>query len=485
MTGRPIEAPSLAIVGGGFSGAALAYHLARRPETVRWRIVVVEPRETLGAGLAYSTAEPTHRINVPAGRMSLDTGDPEAFERWLEASGATAGDADALDGEGRPFPQRGVFGRYVHAQLAPLLADGRVAHRRARAERIEPRAEGGFHVALDEGTGLAADFVALATTHPLPAVPAALRPIARAPGFLADPYDGAALARIAHEARVLVVGNGLTAADVVVTLDRIGHRGPIVTLSRGGLRSRGHAPTALEPRGDFLTEPAGTALALLIRIRREIREAAREGVPWQAVIDAVRGQGQALWQTLPEGERARLVRHLRSVWDVHRFRVAPQVEAGLDRLEREGRLHRVAASLQGSAIQPDALALRWRRRHRTQIETRLFDAVVNTTGPAHRTIVGQAPAASLHAAGLVRLDRVGLGLDTAPDGRALDLDGAPVPGLYIAGPLARGTFGELMGLPQVTAYAEALAAELVRVAAQPAEGRGPGTSVSADLRRTA
>ncbi|ALN74743.1 FAD/NAD(P)-binding protein [Aureimonas sp. AU20] len=485
MTRSPDSSPTLAIVGGGFSGAALAYHLARRADAAHWRITVVEPRAVLGAGLAYSTGESTHRINVPAGRMSLDTGDPGAFERWLEASGAMAGDGEAKDEQGRPFPQRGLFGRYVHDQLVPMLRAGRIVHHRAWAERIERRPEGGFRVALSDGAELAADVVALACTHPLPAVPSALRPIALAPGFLADPYDADALANVALGARVLVVGNGLTAADVVVTLDRLGHRGPIVTLSRGGLRSRGHAPMALEPRGEFLDPPARSALALLRRIRREIGEAARDGVPWQAVIDAVRGQGQSLWQALPESERARLVRHLRSVWDVHRFRIAPQVEARLDRLEGQGRLQRLAASLQGSVITHEGLALRWRRRHRAEVETHVFDIVVNTTGPAHRTIVDQAPAASLHAAGLVRLDRVGLGLSTAPDGRALDKDDAPVPGLYIAGPLARGTFGELMGLPQVTAYAEDLAAELVRAVGRPAADGDTAPFDPAALRRTA
>ncbi|RWL36256.1 MAG: hydroxyacylglutathione hydrolase, partial [Mesorhizobium sp.] len=83
-------------------------------------------------------------------------------------------------------------------------------------------------------------------------------------------------------------------------------------------------------------------------------------------------------------------------------------------------------------------------------ETMHFDAVINTTGPAHGKILRTNPALrSLGDAGLIRIDSHGLGIATGRDSRAVGPDGEPVPGLFIAGPLARGTFGELMGLPEV------------------------------------
>ncbi len=62
--------PHIVIIGGGFSGAAVAIELLRlAPNGVR--VTLLEPRQSPGAGVAYSTAEPTHRINVPAARMQL------------------------------------------------------------------------------------------------------------------------------------------------------------------------------------------------------------------------------------------------------------------------------------------------------------------------------------------------------------------------------------------------------------------------------
>src|ERR1700740_300209 len=108
--------PTVAIIGGGFTGAAVAYHLAKRA-TSPVRIILFEPRPQIGPGLAYSTADPTHRINVPATRMTLIPDDEGHFMRWLSINGEALGDCDATLADGRCFPARRLFGRYVAETL--------------------------------------------------------------------------------------------------------------------------------------------------------------------------------------------------------------------------------------------------------------------------------------------------------------------------------------------------------------------------------
>src|SRR5690606_24232851 len=123
---------------------------------------------------------------------------------------------------------------------------------------------------------------------------------------------------------------GLTMVDAVLTLLARGDRGPIHALSRNGLLPRPHSgqvdvlPTAQRQR--LASAVRGrTHLRRLVRvIKAAVDEAAREGIGWQAVIDALRPSVPEIWDTLAEDERARFVRRLRPFWEVHRHRIAPK-----------------------------------------------------------------------------------------------------------------------------------------------------------------
>lgn len=450
------------IVGGGFSGAMVAVHLARRaPGPLA--ISLFEPRPVLGAGVAYSAADPAHRVNVPASRMTVFTEEPGQFDAWCRASGVLQDDPQAVWTESCAFPQRAAFGRYIAGLVAEAGAardDVEILHRQTRVTAIEPRRRG-FRLAAEDGAVEDVDVLVLAVSHPPPAVPAPLRAAAAQGGrVVADPWAPGALAAIDPNDAVAIVGTGLTAADVLATLARSGHAAPILAFSRRGLMSRGHAFGEVPARSHFALAPTpGSARDLLRAVRREVARAAEAGVPWQAVFDDVRGSGQRLWQALPVAEQRRLVRHVRPFWDVHRFRVAPQLEAAIAGLRAAGRLTTEAASLVEARAEGGRVALTLRTRGAAHAEQRVVDVVVNTTGPGHRDVLRTNPAlAALAAHGLLRLDAPGLGLAVDAHSRACGQDGTARPDLFISGPLARGRFGELMGLPQVSTHAVAVAA---------------------------
>ena len=73
------------IIGGGATGVLLACHLLRDPRrTVQ--VTIVEKSPTPELGLAYSTRNPQHLLNVRASNMSAFPDDPGHFWRWVTAN---------------------------------------------------------------------------------------------------------------------------------------------------------------------------------------------------------------------------------------------------------------------------------------------------------------------------------------------------------------------------------------------------------------
>ena len=105
------------IVGAGASGVLLACHLLRAADQ-GIRVTLIEKRQAIGRGMAYSTAQPGHLLNVRAANMSAFADDPLHFCRWLAAHD------DVTKGhEPGPltFAQRRVYGRYIAELITPHL----------------------------------------------------------------------------------------------------------------------------------------------------------------------------------------------------------------------------------------------------------------------------------------------------------------------------------------------------------------------------
>ncbi|WP_345830300.1 FAD/NAD(P)-binding protein (plasmid) [Pantoea sp. BRR-3P] len=445
------------IVGGGFSGTALAIHLARQSSTAL-QITVVEPRATLGGGVAYSTPEPAHRINVPAARMQLSGEEQGAFDRWFRNQPECSLDSSAHCADGAVYPQRGMFGRYLAEQFAAAAK----AHPQITLRHIQASAVAweGEQLLLSNGEALQGDVLALAVSHPPPSLPRALRPFTSHPGLIANPWQHGVLDAIKPDASVAIIGSGLSMADVVASLGTRQHQGSLIAFSRRGQLSRDNL-SGDWPEWTLAPQIVPTARAWLHHIRAEVVRAAEQQLPWQRVLDQVRVQGQEIWQSLPLREQQRFARHLRSWWDVHRYRIAPQVSTVIRQRQQLGSLKVLAARLDNIAAKGDRLAIALRLRNGS-VETHHVDHLIVTTGPGHAALTASQPLLqSLSQQGVIRADQLGFGIDVDSHSHTLNREGQPNARLFVVGPAARARFGELMGLPQVADHAADVATQIL------------------------
>ncbi|NDJ57568.1 FAD-dependent oxidoreductase [Enterobacteriaceae bacterium 4M9] len=462
-----MAAQHIVIIGGGFSGTALALNLLRHaPED--WLITLVEPRALLAQGVAYGTDDPAHRINVPASRMQLTAAEEGDFDRWYRASPLINDDSAAITADGSVYPQRGAFARYVREKLAQAQRQSA-----SRLTHIQDHAVGWQNgwVVTAQGQRLHADKVVLAVSHPAPN--SSVDALQRHKKVIANPWRSGALEAIAPGARVAILGTGLTMADLVATLHRRGHRGHISAFSRRGLLPRSNLSVQT---GEYVPEPhapLNTARAWLRQIRQEIRRAAQQGLPWQLVLDDIRQRGQTLWQQMSLNEQRRFLRHLRPWWDVHRYRIAPQVAEVLTQWQQSGQLQVAAARLQAVREKDDGLVLTLGLRHGGS-QTLNVDWLILATGPHHGALIqSDRLLTQLAEQGYLHADALGLGIAVDAQSHAVDARGQTVPWLYVVGPAARGRFGELMGLPQVAEHAETVAQTLIHDVAHARHERCP------------
>ncbi|MBS1862521.1 MAG: FAD/NAD(P)-binding protein [Actinobacteria bacterium] len=447
----------VAIVGGGAAGTLSAIHLLRAASEPL-DLAIVDAGGRFGPGVAYGTPDPLHLLNVPAGRMGGIAGRPDHFLRWLRARGHDVEEADFL-------PRR-RYGEYLEAQLAAAIATAdpasRITLHHAEAHRLAEKHGGGLILELSAGDSLEADHAVLAV-GPLPGgdpveVPAEVRASGRC---VADPWRPRALDRAREASDVLIVGTGLTMVDVALSLATARPRMNLHAISRHGFVPRSHRRelTAIEPFP--IPTDEGTIDQVAAAFFDRIAVVSQEGGDWRDVVDSARPLIPAVWQSLEPAEKRRFLARFQRLWEIHRFRVAPDGAERLAALRRAGRLRVSARRLARlEAIRGGVRA--WLDGGDAGPEPLEVGAVISCCGAATDIRHAAPPlVAGLIDDGLARPDALGLGLDIGPGGALLDRAGRASLPVHVVGALRRGVEWEAISVTEIRDQADLVAREIV------------------------
>ncbi|UBU10727.1 FAD/NAD(P)-binding protein [Nonomuraea gerenzanensis] len=510
----------IAIIGGGAAAVGLLDALAVGG-TEGAEVTVFEPSAELWRGRPYGPDLGSVLVNAPPAIMSIRGSDSGHYAAWLGPERAAAHLDELL---GQPLVPRALYGAYLadtaEAALARLRARG--CRTRVVASRVTSVTGAGAGAAADAGgsdgggagggagggggggggvrlvlrTGDGqehlADQVVLCVGGGTPQDHYGL---SGAPGYVDDPYPLAGtLDEVRGEADVAVIGSGLTAVDVVVSLAARGHTGRIALVSRTGMlpavwqRPLGHHRRHLTvDRVEALRREHGTVtlvqLAGLLReeleevgedfaaftqellsagseppverLRRQLAAVGDPAIARRVLQEAAHVVGPFAWRLLPEPDRERLRHHARLAIGVASPMV-PVNAAVLLRLFDSGQLSIVAgvrkieaAGYDGSQVRGGGAVGDGGFRVWGDGGILDVDVAVNAVNPSPQAVPGAAEplVTTLLAGGLAALH---------PSGGLVPAD----PRLHVLGDLAGGGSFITSSIPGLAAQAARLAGAL-------------------------
>ncbi len=449
----------VAIIGGGAAAATLLSELLERESAQPLQLDWFTGGGTPARGIAYGTASERHLLNVRAASMSMFAGKPRGFLDFMQRDDPSIAGTDFL-------PRR-RYGDYLEAEVARALQRGKAHGHHVNiipfaVDALVPERAGVTVIHGEESHKADAAVLALGALPPQPL--AGVSAAALASGrYVVDPWH-----LLAHAAdrqppprKVVLIGLGLTAVDVLLELSVQWPQAEFVALSRHGRFPEAHLHAAAAPSDD------GAALVEAMRDAPEIhrwmhlvREAiAQEGTEWRAVVDSLRPHLPGLWAELSPEQRSRFMRHARWAWERVRHRMPPQVRETITALERGGRLQRQRGRVHAVDVAGNLLQLTVGHAG----ATRLLDAdlVIQTVGldtdvrrSSHRLV------SQLLTNAHIAPDPLGLGVLANSDGH-LQYGDRYWPNLFAIGSLLRGTLWESTAMPEIRQQARHLADQLL------------------------
>jgi uncharacterized NAD(P)/FAD-binding protein YdhS len=466
---NPDAAPRIVIIGGGFSGAMTAVNIARLSEQPVHISIVNDGRadgRSTGRGVAYALRRPEYLLNVAARNMSAFPDEPDHFLNWL-LTRSEFGSMSETELRERFIPRQ-IYGDYLssivqhHLQSqggrSPVTAEFVVGE----AVDIEPR-EPGCVVRLADGSALEADQVVLATGNESPAPLPGAEALADHPAWVGNPWEPweerLAKQDVGVGASVVILGTGLTAVDIIITLRATGWMGSIHAVSRHGWFPHAHfrgieypefPPTDLDLAALGLDK-------LLDLIQKHCAILNERNANPAIIVDKLRPHTQRIWNNFSQEDRLAFARNHAARWNVYRHRIAPVLHAQITGSQLTGQLRVHPANIVNLEASSDRILV-----HLEDRQPLLGHLVINATGPATRfTATRSVLLQNLLRRGLLTPDDTDMGVRVDLDHTVVTPGGERSPWLLALGPLLKGTYWETIAVPELRGQARRVAETLL------------------------
>lgn len=451
----------IAIVGGGFSGCLVFIQLLNKL-TVPTKISLINSGHSLGRGIAYSTTNHSHLLNVRTARMSAFPDDANHFVNWIlskkELSQYHTNDLSEL------FVPRAIYGKYIEELFNQSLFSKKhfIETSILEDEVIDiEKSSNGLDLHLKKSGLLNADKVALCTgIQPPTSIPGA-KNLKEDERVFINPWDNRSTENINKVDPILIVGSSLTAADTILSLLDNNFAGKIYLLSRHGGIPLAH-PVVRPPHEHSDFKPEADIHKILNHLKTKIRSSLHDTHWHEPVLEEIRPHTQLIWQKLSRQQKERFLRHLNHKWSLLRHRLPCQIHDKLHDLIDSGKMTLFAGTIESINLESDHIEVKWKSRKDHSINELKVQRVINCTGPESNIEKGQNNLLiNLLQRNLIEADELKLGIHATAEGRILVGDKV-IDNLFVMGINLKSTLWESTAVPELRKQTEELAELLLK-----------------------
>lgn len=444
---------TIAIIGGGLSGILTAIQLLEKSKDIS--VKIINSGQPIGLGVAYSTTDTSHLLNVPAGKMSAFPDNQKHFTDWLIAHGHSAEQIE------KQFFPRFVYGEYLSELVAALKQNKQVEIINAKAIDLQKQ-DSSYSILLNNDKSVFADKTVLALGNFLPATPKSeSQSFFESPNYFKNPWNTDYLKNIQPNQNILIIGTGLTMVDCVLSLKNIGVKGKLYVVSPRGYTPAPHGKKEIYP--DFYSEVKGKTLLEIVQIvRKHLKIAESKNSSWIGVIDSLRPHVQKLWIALSPKDKQQFISHIRHIWGLARHRLPLSVYTELSNLKVSNQLEIIGGRIIYIQEEGDGIYATIQLRG-SSIKRKLnITRVINCTGPQNNYKELKDPfIQNLLTKKIIIPSEQKMGINTSLTGRVLSQDGKPSDDIYAIGSLLRGVLWETTAVPEISVQAEQIAKQII------------------------
>jgi uncharacterized NAD(P)/FAD-binding protein YdhS len=314
---------------------------------------------------------------------------------------------------------------------------------------------------MESGDSVEADAVVLAFGNFLPPQPSVPDlSFASSEKYFRDPWRRDFYETVDADDSVLIIGTGLSMADVVLQLKRSGHRGQIGAISTRGLLPAVHKLGFTYDSFYDELQPMRRITEVMRTVRRHAKLANADSSDWRAVIDSLRAHTQQIWLDMPVAEKQYFRQHLSRYWNVARHRMPPSAAAELEKLQDEGELEVMKGRLRDIRLKGEEFEVTYTNSGESHVAT--ANVLVNCIGSETDFSKIDVPLVqNLLRHGVISPDELRLGLNATPDGHIIGIDGSQSESLYTLGTALKGILWESTAIPEIRSQAHDLAKKLL------------------------